>query len=146
MYLKMIYAFMSTAGFAVLFNIPRRNIIHASITGFLGWYVFFLVNQEVASVALASFLGALVVGSVGELFARVLKKPVTIFVIPGIIPLVPGYALYYTMLKIIDKSYITAANTGSNALIVALAIASGIIISSSFGRLYSKIKNTREEI
>lgn len=133
--LNTIYAFLSTVGFAVLFNIPRRELVPAGITGAMGWLVYLLLKSPDSSNIAASFFGGLVASLVGEIFARVKKQPATLFVVPGIIPLVPGYGLYYTMLKIIEKDYTQAVSVGFETLLVAIAIASAIIISSTFGRI-----------
>lgn len=137
-YLSVIYAFISTAGFAVLFNIPRKHIFQASLTGAIGWFIYSYINFNFNSVFLAGFLSALTIGILGELSARIYKQPATVFFVPGIIPIVPGYSLYYTMLQIIQKDYHQATEVGFEALVISTMIASGIIVASSFGSIYSK--------
>ncbi len=53
------------------------------------------------------------VGTLGELFARYFKKPATVYIIPGIVPLVPGAGMYYTMLALVEKDFLLAANNGT---------------------------------
>jgi uncharacterized membrane protein YjjB (DUF3815 family) len=67
-----------------------------------------------------------------------MKMPATTFIIPGIIPLVPGYGLYYSMLKIIEANYQEALNVGFESLLIALGIAAGIIIATSMGKLINR--------
>lgn len=140
--LDFIYAVISTIGFAVIFNIPKKNIFHAGITGGIGWTIYKLLLPN-NNLILAVFMGALVVGFLGEIMARIFKTPVTIFIIPGIIPLVPGYGLYYTMLKVIEKDYMSAADVGTEALLVAVTIASAIVVSSSLGWFYKGYYNRK---
>lgn len=130
-----IYAFFSTIGFAVLFNIPRRQLVYAGLSGMLGWLVYTLALSQSQNPILANFFGGLAAGLSGEIFARMRKQPATLFVVPGIIPLVPGYGLYYTMSAIIVKDYQTAVSVGFEASLIAIAIASAIIISTTLGRL-----------
>ena len=141
---NLIFSYMATIGFSVLFNIPRKNIWQAGIVGASGWTVYKYLEIIQMNLVFAVFLGALIVGLLSEIFARVFKKPATIFQVPGIIPLVPGYSLYYTMLQIIDKSYIKATKEGSQALLIAVGIASGIIISSSIGNLVINKKHKKK--
>ena len=61
-----------------------------------------------------------------ELLARLLKTPATLFVVPAILPLVPGGALYYTMENVVHGRLDAARVYGQQTLIVALAIAAGI--------------------
>jgi uncharacterized membrane protein YjjB (DUF3815 family) len=130
-----IYAFFSTLGFAVLFNIPRKELILAGLTGAMGWFAFQLVSISLSSNIIASFFGGLTAALTGEILARIKKQPATLFVVPGIIPLVPGYGLYYTMLKIIQQDYSEAVSVGFEALLVAISIASAIIIATTIGRV-----------
>lgn len=125
---------ISTLGFAVLFNIPRRHLLTASINGALGWTLYTLVITTGGTVIPASFAGAITVGLMGELFANLFRKPATIFIIPGIIPFVPGYGIYYTMISILDKNFSEAVSKGSESFFIAVAIASGLIVSSTLGR------------
>lgn len=137
---QFIYAFFSIIGFAVLFNIPRNCIIKSGIVGSLGWLVDLQITNITASPVAGAFWGAVTVGIVGEAFARIFKKPVTIFIVPGIVPLVPGSGMYYTMLAITEKRFIDAANVGSETTFIAASIASGIIIASSLSRIYRRRK------
>jgi len=133
-----VYAFFSTIGFSVLFNIPRKEMIYAGLCGALGWLAYIYTNYEMGSAMIGSFMGALVVGILAEILARKRRQPATVFVTPGIIPLVPGYGLYYSMLKIIEKSYDEALSVGFETMVVAISIASAIIIATSFGRVLRK--------
>lgn len=141
-YLKeFIYAFLSTLGFSIIFNIPKDSIVKSSLTGALGWVIYLLVNINYSSKVAGTFFGAITVGMVGELMARLFKKPATVFIIPGIVPLVPGAGMYYTMLSIIEKNFIDAANFGSETLFIAASISSGIIISTTLNRTIFNLKN-----
>ena len=75
------------------------------------------------------------------MFAKYFKKPATVFIIPGIITLVPGAGMYYTMLALIKKDFHEAANTGTETIFIAAAIAIGIILSSTMSRSIKRVKN-----
>jgi uncharacterized membrane protein YjjB (DUF3815 family) len=130
-----IISLLSTLGFAVLFNIPRRHLLTASVNGALGWILYTLILYWGGSVIPACFVGAVTVGLVGELLANLYRKPATIFIIPGIIPFVPGYGIFYTMNSIMLQNFTEAVSKGSESLLIAVAIASGLIVSSSLGRI-----------
>jgi uncharacterized membrane protein YjjB (DUF3815 family) len=130
-----IISLLSTLGFAVLFNIPRRHLLTASFNGALGWILYTLILYWGGSVIPACFVGAVTVGLVGELLANLYRKPATIFIIPGIIPFVPGYGIFYTMNSIMLQNFTEAVSKGSESLLIAVAIASGLIVSSSLGRI-----------
>lgn len=146
MILDFIYALCASVGFAVLFNIPRKETIYTGIAGGIGWVIYNKLLLLNVSAIFASFVGALIVGIIAELLAKFRKKPATIFVIPGIITLVPGYGLYFSMLKIIEEDYTEAGRVGFETLLIAVVIASAIIIASSFGKVLRKIEKTNEKL
>lgn len=137
---QFIYAFISTIGFSIIFNISKDSIIKSGFNGALGWIIYISINNTFNSPVIGSFLGALSVGIIGELFARFFRKPATIFIIPGIVPLVPGSGMYYTMLAIIEKRFLDAANLGSQTLFIAASIASALIISISTNKVVKSAK------
>lgn len=63
-----------------------------------------------------------------------MKKPATVFITPGIVSLVPGAGMYYTMLYLVQKDYSQATIAGSETFFMAAAIAIGIIVSTIFSR------------
>ena len=79
-------------------------------------------------------LATIAAAALSEIFARLYKTPATVFLIIGIIPLVPGGGIYYAM------SYCLAGDTGQflNALLdtlgMAAALAVGVILASSLFR------------
>lgn len=131
-----IYAFISTIGFSIIFNISRDSVVKSGLNGAIGWVIYTVLHQYFGSTIVGAFFGALSVGMLGEIFARFFKKPATIFIIPGIVPLVPGSGMYYTMLAITEKRFVDAANIGSETIFIAAAIASAIIISISLSKLF----------
>jgi uncharacterized membrane protein YjjB (DUF3815 family) len=131
---QFIFAYISTVGFAVMFNAPRKAVYKSGLAGALGWLCYMITLEFTPSKGMASFVGALVVGLVSEWYAVQTKRPVTIYVIPGIIPLVPGFGLYYTILSIIQHDYPNAANTGFEAIFMAIGIALGLILALQVGK------------
>lgn len=137
---QLILSFISTIGFSVLFSSPKKTLGYNGLTGAIGWTIYFITANIFRSNIAATFLGALTVGLLGEFLARVCKKPATIFITSGIIPLVPGAGMYYTMLAIIENDFTMAATKGVETFFVATAIAVGVIISSAFSRSIKRVK------
>lgn len=75
----------------------------------------------------------------GQIFARVLKAPVTIFVIPGILPLVPGAGMFRIAHSVIRSDGMTSYYI-IQTLIVAGMIALSIMVVDSIFRLFLKTK------
>lgn len=138
---ELIFSGLSTMGIAILFRSPKKTIIFAGLVGTVAWGVFSLSLNASENIIIASFLAALTVGILGEYFARLKKNPATLYVTPGIIPLVPGAGMYYTMLALIENDYTAAIAKGSETFFIAAAISMGIIVSSSFSRSIKRVKS-----
>ena len=87
------------------------------------------------NVFLAALVSALVVCLWAETFARVRKAPATIFLIPGIIPLLPGGSLYYTMSALIATDMDQVLLKGKETGLMAMGIVVGILIASEIVRV-----------
>ena len=73
-----------------------------------------------------------------EVLARRLKTPATLFVVPAILPLVPGGSLYYTMENVVHGRMEAARSFGTQTLIAALALAAGISFVVALRELQSR--------
>ncbi|TCO79035.1 threonine/serine exporter family protein [Marinisporobacter balticus] len=140
MLLQFVFAFLSTIGFAVLFNIPKKAILKASFAGGIGWIAYAFSNNYFHSPIVDSFIGACIVAIISEIFARKFKETVTVFVIPGIIPLVPGAGMYYTMMAVVERDFNKFALVGSETMFTAGGIAVALLIVSSMTRMIVQLK------
>lgn len=143
--IKLAAVFVMSNAIGILYRIPRSLIVYASITGVAGWLVTYLVVHSGISTIMANFLGSMVVGLLAELLARLLKKPATIFIIPGFIPLVPGREAYTTMLFLVEGQYTNGVAMAMLTLLTGGAIAFGIFASSTLYRIIHAAKNYQVE-
>lgn len=137
---QLVLGFISTVGFAVYFYVPFDSVIAAGVSGGLSWVVYYSVVQTYNNKVIGTFLGAFIVGVLGEYLAIKMKKPATVFITPGIVPFVPGAGMYYTMLYLSQKNYAQVAITGSETFFMAAAIAIGIIVSTIFSKSLKHFK------
>ena len=119
--------------YAVLFNVPKQYYIECGITGMAGWLLY-LAMCQVTTVALASFVGTLAVVLISRILTVRKKCPITIFLVSGIIPLVPGAGIYYTAYYLVTGQMSLAAVKGLEAVKIAFAIVLGIIFVVSIPR------------
>ncbi len=140
------YAYLSTIGFAVLFNAPVSTFIKSGFAGGLGWVIYVFSNGIFESVLVSAFIASLVIAIIGEFFAIVDKNPITVYIIPGIIPLVPGFGLYYTMLSLVERNFGMAANYGTEVLLISIAISGALVIVLSLNSYRRQIQKKRREM
>lgn len=138
---RIILSFLGSLCPAVMLNTERKNLVWAGLSGTLGM----LVNDQVLALfpnaaMLTVFFGAAAVAVYSELMARVRKTPATIFLILGIIPLVPGVDAYRTIQLIAEKDYTAAASFGVSAIAKACFIAFGIMTVSAVFRKMNRSK------
>jgi uncharacterized membrane protein YjjP (DUF1212 family) len=139
-YVQLPAAFIGTMGFAVLFGTPRRYYLTCGLTGMVGWAVYIMLNSQF-SPAGAAFFGALAVALTSQALAIWRHCPTTVFLICGIIPLVPGGGIFWTAYHLVANHLRLAATTGFTALKVTIAIAGGIIIAAAVFNLVGRKKN-----
>lgn len=119
-------ALFATGAFAVLFNVPKNQWLFAGLTGGIGW-VFYKVFTQPLGAAIATFIAVLVITLLSRIIAVIRKAPVTIFLVSGIFPLVPGVGIYYTSYYFITEQITLAGNYGMETIKAAIAITLGIM-------------------
>ncbi len=128
-------AFVGTMGFAVIFGVPRKFYLDSGFIGMIGWGVYIFSGS--------AFIAAFVLSIISYLQAHIRRCPVTVFLICGIIPLVPGGGIFWTAYHIVVDHLRLAASTGFEAIKVTVAIAAAIIIVAAiFNRLIKRKKQT----
>ncbi|MEG1312520.1 MAG: threonine/serine exporter family protein [Romboutsia sp.] len=143
-YLHFLFAFFATAGFSVFLNAPKSTLIPAGITGATGWSIYILLVEVSSNPIFANFIAAAIVSLFSEILARKLKHPAILFVIPGIIPLVPGLGMYNTMLYLVQNNFDLAMSTGADTLFISGAIALGVLIITSLAKTFNLLNLTRK--
>lgn len=130
-----VFAFLATVAFGILFQGPKRILWRSGLIGGLGWVVF-IGMKELFSIHSfsANFLATVLIALVSEIFARIWKEPVTVFEIPAIIPLVPGFGMYKGMTLILQDYVSYGSEVLLGAAMDACAIALGIMMVSGVFR------------
>ena len=89
---------IGSLGFALLFNLRGRRLFWASLGGVISWGVYLVVMAFWPHEAGSYLLAALLLTVYAEIMARIQKAPVTVYLVAGTIPLIPGASLYDMML------------------------------------------------
>ncbi len=143
--ISVLYAFISSLGFGILFNVRGKNLIIASIGGGLGWLFYLIIKNSTGSEIVALFVASIVISVFSEIFARIMKNPVTIFLICALIPLVPGGGMYYTTFEAVQGNVSKSIVLGIQTLFNAASIAVGIILVSTISKIINKLKFNKLE-
>lgn len=140
-------AFLGTIGYAILYNVPGRFFFGCGFTAAAGWLVYLFFRERLmVSAATASFFGAFVVVMIARMLTVRLKCPITIFLISGIFPLVPGAGIYYTVYYVVTNQLSMASSSGLEAIKIAFAIVLGIVLVVPIPRQYFHIAYWRKRL
>ena len=129
LFVQLLAAYVGTVAFAVLFGVPRKYYLDSGLCGMLGWLLYLiLMNYTELSVANVVFFATVLVTFTAMVLAIVRKCPITVYLICGIFPLVPGAGIFWTTYNVVSEQLGAALHTGVTALKVTVAIAFGIIL------------------
>ncbi|MGH9071073.1 MAG: threonine/serine exporter family protein [Acidimicrobiales bacterium] len=104
-------------------SVPRRSLAAAGAVGALGWAALLLLVHAGASLAASTALVAVLVGVAGNLVALRQHTHPLLFVVPGIMPLLPGLTIYQGMYELVTSQGHSGLVTLFGALGIGLAIA-----------------------
>lgn len=145
LFLPCVYAFLASLAFGMISELHSwPYLLSSASTGCAGWFIYLLMADH---SSVSRFLAAtIVVAIMSEIFARIFKSPATVFLVVGIIPLVPGGGIYYTMEALINGDMALFVQKGMETAASAGAIAVGCSLVSSMARIITVWRRHRLEL
>lgn len=119
-----------SVAFALYIHMRPRLLPAAAFGSALSWAVYLLVYHVRPHLFFANMIAAVAVYIWCKILARLLKMPVTIFLVPGIFPLLPGGYLYYTMLALLNRQAETFRQNAVSTIATTLGIACGVVAAA----------------
>ncbi|MBS4219720.1 threonine/serine exporter family protein [Bacillus sp. FJAT-49711] len=135
----LILSMISAIGFGIIFNAPRKALFHCGVVGMAGWFVYIIMIDSGIDVVQAAFSGAFIVAIIGHIMAKRYKTPIIVFIVAGVIPLVPGGTAYDAMRHVVSNDYSNAIPLAMKAFIIASAIAMGLVFAEVFVQFVMKL-------
>lgn len=96
---------VAATGFGLLFNIPKNSLLTVFLLGAGAGFIKFLLIRFDVHIVLASFTAACFVGFISVPLAHKIHQPPVVFSIPPVIPMIPGYFAYETVLSIMNFTF-----------------------------------------
>ena len=124
--LQLITAFLGSLGFSLLFHLRKQLLLPASIGGLLCWGIYLIGTHYYEGVFVPCLLASASAALYAEILARIKKAPATLFLVPAVVPAIPGRTLYYAMSNAVQGEWDIARSYGYLTIQYALAIAGGI--------------------
>lgn len=149
-FIQLIVSLFATVSFAVLFTAPKKEVFFCGMTGAVGWMIYYICTQNDIHLVLASGIATFGLTILARCLAVIRKNPVTVYLLTGIFPLVPGAGIYYTAYYLFIGNTEMSGYKGLETLEIAGAIVFGIIFGfgipqSLFHRLSPHKVNLNEE-
>lgn len=125
--IQFIISMLATISFAILFHAPRKEVLFCGLTGAFGWIIYYLITAQDLSNVFASLVAAFGLTLLSRVLATTRQNPVTVYLLTGIFPLVPGAGIYYTAYYLFVGENAMSGAKCLETLYIAGAIVFGII-------------------
>jgi len=119
---------VAAALYATATSVPGRALAWAGAIGAAGWAAVLLLGHIGVSEIFATAVAAWLVGLAGRALASRQRTHPFLYIVPGIMPLVPGLTIYGGMLTLISGNDPGGIAMLLRALAVGLAIAAGVTL------------------
>jgi uncharacterized membrane protein YjjP (DUF1212 family) len=126
--------------FSVGFHAPRRLLLPAGGVAAAGFVVASVLGEQSGSAIAGTALSAVLIGALATLVTRRAEAPVLVLVVAGVLPQLPGLAIYRGAVELSQGSTVQGIVTLLGAIVVAVALAAGAL----FGELLvSRVRRPR---
>jgi uncharacterized membrane protein YjjP (DUF1212 family) len=115
--------------FTVLLRAQPRDAIWIVVSGAVA-VVGGRLGARALGAELGVFVGALLVGVASNIYARLLNRPSTITLVPGILLLVPGSIGFRSLASLLDREVVLGVETAFKMGLMAVALVAGILVSN----------------
>ena len=132
-------------GIAVIFDVPPKKMLWAMIGSVISCVIMLIGEKYGLDPLISNMLATAVPCVYCEIMARVLKTPTTVFMIPSLLPLVPGSRLYKTMFYLFSGEQALFLDNMLVAVKICTGIAMAIIVVTGAMRWIEAAKRQKLE-
>ena len=141
--IQLVASIFGTAGFTLVFRDKLKYIPVIALCGFFTTLIYLLGVHFGAAPFLAALFASAFTSVWSEICARIFHAPTLVFSIPGIIVIVPGSGLYYTMNALLfgEGNWM---NIFQDMLLVTAGIALGtVLVSILFNAVFGLLRHRK---
>ncbi len=129
LWLQIVALTISAFAFAVLFSVPRYYVAPAMVSGAIGWIVTGQATRYLPG-SLAAFAAAVSVTLWANGCARFTQRPAQVFLLPGLVLLVPGSFGFLSLEAFLRGEFLGGAAKGFEMFLIAGAIVTGLLLAN----------------
>lgn len=119
----------ATSTFGVLFCVNLRDLPWVMAVASVGFWGA-RAGSALLGPELGVFVGALLVGTASNAYARFLDRPAVVPLFPGIILLVPGSIGFRSLSSLMAHDVLTGVQTAFTMVLVAVGLVAGLLVSN----------------
>jgi uncharacterized membrane protein YjjP (DUF1212 family) len=127
--IQLLAAAISTGCYALTVQAPLRSVGLAAITGMLCWGLGLTITQAPQIAHFGAFAAATLAGIMGTLVARWQRLPRAIYILPAIVPFLPGLTICNGMVALAQHQAIQGQLLLVQAIFTSGALAAGVALS-----------------
>lgn len=133
--LQMVIVFVATMCYAVLYHTPKKALVAVGLVAVGAWVAQSVITTYGFRPVGSAFFGGLFVAVASEALARRMHMPVIVFVVGGIVPLLPGSSAWATMREFVTGHYNEGVSRGTETFLIAAALSAGLVLAGTIVRL-----------
>ncbi|WP_019242131.1 MULTISPECIES: threonine/serine exporter family protein [Bacillus] len=140
---QLVTSFIGSAGFGVIFNVPKESLAKCGFVGMAGWLCYYILSQNGIDIIPATAMAATLIALISQFFAKMYKTPLTIFTVGGIIPLVPGGLAYNAMRHFVENDYNMAISLAAKCFLISGSIAIGLVFAEVLHQIVMRFRRRK---
>lgn len=135
---QVLAAMVVSGAFALSAYAAPRAAFYCTLTGGLGWLTYLAAISTGMGPAAASSCAALIAGFISQLVASRLQVPALALTMAGIVPLLPGLAVYQGLFEMVHATAGVGVSHGGATLLGAAGIGMGLAAGVSMGTFLAR--------
>jgi uncharacterized membrane protein YjjB (DUF3815 family) len=115
--------------FVVTLRAPARDVIWTCSAAVLAIFANFIATNALGKIA-GAFVAGLLVGLAGNAMARHFRRPALVFVVPGLLMLIPGTMGFSSAVSLVAGRTVKGIDMAFDTFVSLLAIAYGLLAAT----------------
>ncbi len=137
-----IAALIAVGGYAIRLGVPSSVVAQAAVLGAIAWVPFQLLATPAGPVdrTIATLAFTVAIGMVGRILARRFHAPSALWVVPAVLPFLPGLQIVTALLaETNDDRIVGLLAAAGTAFAIGVGVASGDIVVATLRRFRERV-------
>lgn len=113
-----------------VFKVRLRDIPLGVVTGFICFFI--TMKLDFTGILVSIFIGTIAAVAISKLFAHLTKAPRLVYLVPGLIMLVPGSKAFIGLSTLFLDTQVSNSHMGEQVLYIFMGIIGGLVFSGTF--------------